>query len=298
MSQENLSGGLLVLIFSLALYGPVCGRPLESLARFAGLFLASGAATLVLLIAGTIGVGHTIDVLRHASAQSALVMAGVSNSVWSDNVGLTFTFEVVNGWSGDPLKTEGALRPMLQTYGFAVLLMVVIGLLAGHLGCSWQAASGAQRQFVWKFAGVTLGAYVLHLFALLRSDLSHLAGPSYLLPLFLLALPVFAWRCLRPGLGRGVLLLVSVALIADSAIAGRSELVRHAAAAGDAWKNSMAARDVYRALRAAEGQPLDTASRYSPIPRYQAAFRNMPAFAELEELAGCSATSCRDAPSS
>ena len=285
-SQENLSGGLLVLIFSLALYGPVCGQPLASLARFAGLFLASGAATLVLLIAGTIGVGHTIDVLRHASAQSALVMAGVSNSVWSDNVGLIFTLEVVNGWSGDPLKTEGAVRPMLQTYGFAVLLMVVIGLLAGYLGRSWQAASGGQRQFVWKFAGVTLGAYVLHLFALLRSDLSHLAGPSYLLPLFLMALPVFAWRCLRPGLGRGLLLLVSVALIADAAIAGRSELVRHAAAAGDAWKNSMAARDVYRALRAAEGQPLDTASRYSPIPRYQAAFRNTPAFAELEELAG------------
>lgn len=286
MSQENLSGGLLVLVFSLALYGPVCGQPLASLARFAGLFLAGGAATLVLLIAGTIGVGHTIDVLRHASAQSALVMAGVSNSVWSDNVGLIFTFEVVNGWSGDPLRTEGALRPMLQTYGFAVLLMVVIGLLAGYLGRSWQAASGGQRQFVWKFAGVTLGAYVLHLFALLRSDLSHLAGPSYLLPLFLLALPVFAWRCLRPGLGRGLLLLVSVALIADSAIAGRSELVRHAAAAGAAWKNSMAARDVYRALRAAEGQPLDAASRYSPIPRYQAAFRNTPAFAELEELAG------------
>ena len=36
----------------------------------------------------------------------------------------------------------------------------------------------------------------------------------------------------------------------------------------------------------AEGQPLDAASRYSPIPRYQAAFRNTPSFAELEELAG------------
>ena len=45
-------------------------------------------------------------------------------------------------------------------------------------------------------------------------------------------------------------------------------------------------REIYRALRAAEGQPLDTASRYSPIPRYQAAFRNAPSFAELEELAG------------
>jgi hypothetical protein len=121
---------------------------------------------------------------------------------------------------------------------------------------------------------------------LLRSDLSHLAGPSYLLPLFLLALPVFAWRCVRPGLGRGLLLLVSVALIADAAVAARSELIRHAEAAGTAWKDSLAARQVYRALRAAEGQPLDTASRYSPIPRYQAAFRNGPSFAELEELTG------------
>ena len=286
MSQENLSGGLLVLIFSLGLYGPVCGQALASLARFAGLFLASGATVFVLLIAGTIGVGHILDVLRQASAQSALVMAGVSNSVWSDNVGLTLTLGIEHGWWKDSLKTHGAVRAVLQTYGFAVLLMVVVSLLAGYLGRSWRTASGEQRQFVWKFAGVAVGAYVLHLFALLRSDFSHLAGPSYLLPLFLLALPVFAWRCLRPGLGRGLLLLVSVALIADTAIAGRSELVRHAEAAGNAWKNSMAALEVYRALRTAEGQPLDTASRYSPIPRYQAAFRNGPSFVELEELAG------------
>lgn len=286
MSQENLSGGLLVLIFSLGLYGPVCGQPLTSLARFAGLFLASGAAAFVLLIAGTIGIGHTLDVVRQASAQSALVMAGVSNSVWSDNVGLTLSLEVVHGWWQDSLKTHGAVRPVLQVYGFAVLLMVVIGLLAGYLGRSWQAASGRQRQFAWKFTGVAVGAYVLHLFALLRSDFSHLAGPSYLLPLFLMALPVFAWRCLQPGLGRGLLLLLSVALIADAAIAGRSDLIRHAQAAGNAWKDSMAAREVYRALRAAEGQPLDVASRYSPISRYQAAFRNGPSFAELEELAG------------
>lgn len=285
MSQENLSGGLLVLIFSLALYGPVCGQSLASLARFAGLFVASGAMVFVLLIAGTIGIGHTLDVLQRAGAQSALVMAGVSNSVWSDNIGLTLTLEVVNGWWEESLKTHGNLRPVLQVYGFAVLLMVVIGLLAGYLGRSWRSASGEQRQFAWKFAGVVVGAYVLHLFALLRSDFSHLAGPSFLLPLFLLALPVFAWRCLRPGLGRGLLLLLSVVLIAEAAVVGRADLVRHAEAAGTAWKESMAAREIYHALRAAEGQPLDAASRYSPIPRYQAAFRNTPSFAELEELA-------------
>jgi hypothetical protein len=285
MSQENFSGGLLVLIFSLALYGPVSGHTLPGLARFVGLFLAGGAAVFMLLVAGTIGIGHTLDVLGRAGAQSALVMAGVSNSVWSDNVSLTLTLEVVHGWWEDSLETHGAVRPVLQTYGFAVLLMVVMGLLAGHLGRSWRAASGSQRQFVWKFAGVAVGAYVLHLFALLRSDLSHLAGPSFLLPLLLLALPVFAWRCLRPGLGRGLLLLVSVALVAEAAIDGRSELVRHAQAAGNAWRESMAAREIYRALAAAGSEPVDVASRYSPIPRYQAAFRDAPSFAELEELA-------------
>jgi hypothetical protein len=285
MSQENLSGGLLVLIFSLGLYGPVCGRPAASLARFAGLFLASGAVVFTALVAATIGVGHTLEVLRQASAQPALVMAGVSNSVWSDNVGLTLSLEIVHGWWEDTLTTHGSMRPVLQTYGFAVLLMVVIGLLARYLGRSWRTASAEQRAFAWKFAGVAVGAYVLHLFALLRSDLFHLAGPSYLLPLFLLALPVFAWRCLQPGLGRGLLLLVSVALIADAVIASRSELLRHVQAVGSAWKDSMAARDVYRTLAAAEGQPLDVASRYSPIARYQAAFRKAPAFADMEELA-------------
>ena len=112
MSQENLSGGLLVLIFSLGLYGPVCGRPLKCLARFAGLFLGCGAAAFVLLIAGTIGIGHTLDVLRQAGAQSALVMAGVSNSVWSDNVGLTLSLGIVHGWWEDFAQDDrrGAAR--------------------------------------------------------------------------------------------------------------------------------------------------------------------------------------------
>jgi|FEC22Drversion2_1045045.scaffolds.fasta_scaffold01952_2 hypothetical protein len=285
LSQENLSGGLLVLVFSLALYGPVCGRSLAGLARFAGLFLASGAVAFVALVAATIGIGHTFAVLHQASAQSALVMAGVSNSVWSDNVGLTLSLEIVHGWWQDALTTHGNVRPVLQAYGFAVLLMVAMGLVARHLGRSWRTASGEHRAFVWKFAGVTVGAYALHLFALLRSDFFHLAGPSWLLPLFLLALPVFACRCLRPGLGRGALLLVSVALIVDAAVVSRADLLRHGQAVGTAWTDTIAAREIYRELGAAEGQPLDVASRYSPIARYQAAFRNTPAFADMEELA-------------
>ena len=299
MSQENLSGGLLVLIFSLGLYGPVCGQPLASLARFAGLFLASGAATF-----GAADRGHDRrrPYSRRPSSGQCPVGAGDGRRVQFGLVGQCRTdidlrdrARLVGGSPQD--RRRGA--PVLQTYGFAVLLMVVIGLLAGYLGRSWQAASGDQRQFVWKFAGVTLGAYVLHLFALLRSDLSHLAGPSYLLPLFLLALPVFAWRCLRPGLGRGLLLLVSVALIAEAAIAGRSELVRHAAAAGNAWKRfDGGARRLSRPPR-----------RRGPAARHRVPLFADPALpggvpqrAVLRRAGGArgaaAATSCRDAPSS
>jgi hypothetical protein len=286
LSQENLSGGLLVFLLSLGLFGPASGLSPASLARFAAVFLAGGGAAFAALVAGSIGVLHTLDVLRHAGAQSGMVTAGLSNSVWSDEVGLNLSLHVVHGWIFDFLKTHGDLRPLLQTYGFALLLMLAVGLVAGFLARSWNAAGAGRRRFAWKFAGVAAGAYVLHLFALLRSDLSHLAAPSYLLPLFLLALPVFAWRCLAPGLGRGALLLVSAAVIADAAIAGRPEIGRRIEALAEVPRDSAAALDVYRALLAARDRPLDVAARYSPIPRYQAAFRNHPSFAELQELAG------------
>lgn len=284
MSQENVSGGLLVFLLSLALYGPVHASSTAALSRFAVLFLAGGAATFVLLVAGSIGILHSVEVLRQASAQSGLVMAGVSNSVWSDNAGLSLSVEVVHGWLYRQLTAHGDLRPLVQIYGFAVLLMVAVGLLARFLARSWSNASMDGRGFAWKFAGVALGAYVLHLFALLRSDLSHLAGPSFLLPLFLLALPVFAWRCVPPGLGRGLLLLVSLAVIVDGAVAGRTEAGRRIEALINVADDSTTAVDVYRALRAARDQPLDVASRYSPIAEYQAAFRDRPSFTELEEL--------------
>jgi hypothetical protein len=285
MSQENLSGGLLVFLLSLALYGPAGGQSLAWLARFFAFFLASGVAAFALLVAASIGILHSIDVLRQASAQSGLVMAGLSNSIWSEEVGLTLSLHIVHGWAFDFLKVNGDLRPLLQTYGFALLLMLAIGLLARFLARSWNGATTSQRGFAWKFAGVAVGAYGLHLFTLLRSDLSHLAGPSFLLPLFLIALPAFAWHCLRPGVGRGILLLASVGIVADAAIAGGAEVGRRVGALGAASRDTMAAVDVYRALRAASNQPLDIVSRYSPITQYQTAFRDRPDFAELQELA-------------
>jgi hypothetical protein len=286
MSQENVSGGLLVLVLSLALFGPVRGLHWRSFVRFAALFVASGAVVFVVLIASSLGVFHFVEAVRQLNAQSSLVMAGVSNSAWSDDVGLSVRFDIVNGWVDESFTTHGGLRAPLQTYGFALLLMLSMGLLAGFLARRWTSASDGQRKFVWKFAGVTVGAYALHLFTLLRSDLSHLSGPSFLLPLFLLMLPVFAWQCVRPGLGRGVLLAVSMALVVEAAMVGRAELGRRTAGVGTAWRDSAAVLDVYRALWSARDQPSGIASRYSPIPQYQVAFRNHKVFGELEELVG------------
>jgi hypothetical protein len=286
MSQENISGGLLVFVLSLALYGPIRGLDWRSFIRFTALFAASGAAVFAVLVASSLGVFHVVEVLRQLNAQSSLVMAGVSNSVWSDDVGLSLRYDVVNGWVDESFAAHGALRAPLQTYGFALLLMLSIGLLAGFLARRWTSAGDDQRQFVWKFAGVTVGAYVLHLFTLLRSDLSHLSGPSFLLPLFLLMLPLFAWHCLKPGLGRGVLLAVSVALVVEAAVIGRAELGRRIAGFGTARTDSAAVLDVYHALRSARDLPASVTSRYSPIPQYQAAFRNHESFGELEELVG------------
>jgi hypothetical protein len=284
MSQENLSGGLLVFFLSLALYGPVCGLPLRAVARFAGLFVASGVAVFVLLVGSTLGILHVLDVLRQANAQSGLVMAGVSNSVWSDNLGLALTLDVMGGWLYGVAKTYGAWKAPMETYGFALLLLVSIGLLAGVLGRSWRSSDDGQGQFIRKFAGVTVGAYALHLFTLLRADASHLAGPSFLLPLFLFMLPLFAWRCLRPSLGRSILLAISVGLIVEGALAGRTGIGRRIEGVGAAWSDSVAAFDVYRALFNAKDDPGSPAARYSPVPAYQAAFRNHESFAELEEL--------------
>lgn len=284
MSQESLSGGLLVFVLSLGLYGPVNRSPIADLGRFAGLFVAGGAIVFLLLVGASVGISHVGDVLRTASAQSGLVMAGVSNSVWSDDVGLSGRFDIVNGWGIPFLQVHGDWRGLLQTYGFALLLMLGIALLASTLRRCWPPAAGRRREFLWKFAGVTVGAYALHLFSLLRSDLSHLAGPSFLLPLFLLMLPMFAWSCLRPGLGRGVLLAVSLAIIGEALFAGRDAIADRIEGAGTVWRDSTAAFDLYRELREAGDNSPDPAARYTPIARYQAPLRNHPRYGELEEL--------------
>ncbi len=286
LSQENLSGGLLVFVLSLALFGPVSGLQLRGVAGFSALFLASGAFALVTLIAASVGISRGLEAFRLANTKSSLVMAGVSNSLWSENLQLSATFNMVNGRFQSVFGAEGTFAPLLQTYGFAILLMVVVALLAGFLGRCWYAAAGRDRGFVRKFAGVTVGAYVLHLFTLLRSDYTHLYGPSVLLPVFLVMLPVFAWRYVRSGMLRGILLVVSLGVILEATIVGRIEIGRRIDEASDAWRDSGKVLHAYRDLRNLRQEPLDLATRYSPTAAFQGAFRNHRDFDEAKELFG------------
>lgn len=286
LSQENLSGGLLVLVFSLALLGPASGMSPKRLARFTGLFVLAGGVTFGALVSALVGPSHLLEVVALANAKSGLVMAGVSNSIWSDNLGLQFIWNIVDGRLETDLRASGEFRELFLTYGLVFLLLLALGFLAAFLGRRWRSADDATREFGRKFAGVAVGAVVLHLFSLLRSDTSHLAGPSFLLPLLLLMLPLFFWRCLALGKVRAALIVVSLAVIAEAAIAGRVEVERRVGGLGGLWRDSGAVLDLYGELRSHRGEPSSLAVLYSPVPRYQAAFRGHPDFPEAEELFG------------
>jgi len=284
LSQENLSGGLLVLFFSLALFAPASGLTPRRLAGFAAVFLLTGAASFAMLIALFMGPSHLFEVISLANAKSSLVMAGVSNSIWSDNLGLQFSWNIVNGRLQTDLQAVGEFRELFVTYALVFLFLLALGLLAAFLGRRWRTADEATRVFGVKFAGVAVGAFVLHLFSLLRADTSHLAGPSFLLGLFLLMLPVFLWRCLPPGNARTVLLVVSVGIVAEGMIAGRVEVERRVAGLGSIWRDTLAVRNVYADLRGHRGETYDLASLYSPLPGVQAGFRNHADYAEVGEF--------------
>lgn len=284
LSQENLSGGLLVFAFSLALFGPASGLPLRRLASFAGLFVLAGGVTFVALVSAFVGPSHLFEVVALANAKSSLVMAGVSNSIWSDNLGLKFTANIVDGRLETDLLASGDFRDLILTYALVLPFLLAIGLLAAFLGRRWTTVTEPTRVFCRKFAGVLVGAFVLHLFSLLRSDTSHLAGPSFLLAPFLLMLPVFLWRCLPPGRTRTALMVVSVAVIAEAIVSGRVEVERRVAGFGEIRRESAAVLDLYGELRSHRGEVPDFASLYSPLPRFQAAFRTHPDFAEAEEF--------------
>lgn len=286
LSQENLSGGFLVLVFSLALFGPASGLSPKRIASFAGLFIIAGGATFVALVSAFVGPSHLFEVVALASAKSSLVTAGVSNSIWSDNLGLQFTWNIVDGRLETDLRAFGEFRELILTYGLVFLLLMALGLLAAFLGRGWRSADEPTREFGRKFAGVAVGAFVLHLFSLLRSDTSHLAGPSFLLGLFMLMLPVFLWRCLAPGTARTVLMVMSVAIIAEALVSGRVEVERRMAGLGGVWRDSVAALILYDDLRSHRRDVSDLAGLYSPLPRAQAAFRNHPDFAEADEFFG------------
>lgn len=286
LSQENLSGGFLVLVFSLALFAPASGIAPTRLARFAGLFVLAGGLTFVALVSALVGPSHLFEVVALANAKSGLVMAGVSNSIWSDNLGLRFNWNIVDGRLETELQAFGEFRELILTYGLVVLLLLAVGFLAAFLGRRWGSADERTRTFCRKFAGVTVGAFVLHLFSLLRSDTSHLAGPSFLLPLFLLMLPFFFWRCVGGGMTRAALVAVSLAVIAEALVSGRLEVERRVAGLHGVWRDTLAVIDLYGELRSHRGGKPELAGLYSPLPRVQEAFRNHADFLETDEFFG------------
>ena len=286
LSQEHLSGGIIVLALCLMLLGPASGMGLGAIGKFGGLFLAGGVVTFVGLVACSAGIAYLPDVLRLANSRSGLVMAGVTNSVWSDNLGVSAALNVIHGRLYSTFGAQGDLAGLFQTYGFAILSMVVLALLAGFLRRQWSATDDDGRQFVWKFTGVAVGAYVLHLFSLLRSDSTHLAGPSLLLPLFLVMLPLFAWRCVQPGRMRKVLLAISAGVICTAVALGAADIGRRLGEVGTLWRATATVVANYRELQRTRDPSPELAARFSPIPKYQAAFRNHRDFAEAEELFG------------
>lgn len=286
LSQENLSGGLLVLIYSLALFGPASAMTPQRLAKFAALFLLAGGATFVALVSAFMGVSHLLEIVALANAKSGLVMAGVSNSIWSDNLGLQFAWNIVDGRLETDLRASGEFRELILTYGLIFLLLLALGVLAAFLGRRWKDADERTREFGRRFAGVAVGAFVLHLFSLLRSDMSHLAGPSFLLPLFLLMLPFFFWHCVGGGMTRAALVAVSLAVIAEALVSGRLEIERRVAGLHGVWRDTLAVIDLYSELRSHRGEKPEIAGLYSPLPRVQEAFRNHADFLETDEFFG------------
>jgi len=81
-----------------------------------------------------------------------------------------------------------------------------------------------------------------------------------------------------------VLLVISIVIAADAAMAWRDNVVKRVEELGSTWKDTTAALELYRELRSYRGQEPDLAARYSPISKYQAAFRNHPNFADAQEL--------------
>ncbi len=285
LAQESFTGGLLVLALSLAVLGPASGRSLRQLAIFAATFVVAGLGVFGVLVGSFVGFSHIPQVLALASAKSRLVTAGLSNSIWSDSLGISLGFKVIHGRLYTAFEGYGELRELILTYGAALLLVMALAAICRFLVRRWSEVSDADRRLAWKCAALAIGAFVLHLFALLRSDTSHLAAPSFLLPLLLLVLPIFAWRCLdRGSASRRVLLPLSLIIVAEGVVSGGGNVLAALRALPTAPSEARQALEVYRELRDHRGGPLDLASRYSPIAEYQTGLRAHPDFGEAQEF--------------
>lgn len=83
-----------------------------------------------------------------------------------------------------------------------------------------------------------------------------------------------------------MLSLVSVGVLCEAAFAGRADIGHKIDGLATVGLDSTSVSEIYGELRASRDRSSDLAASYSPIPRYQAAFRNHPDFTEVQELFG------------
>jgi hypothetical protein len=166
------------------------------------------------------------------------------------------------------------------------LFVVVITLLGIFFGRNFRNASSAQKDFAMKFAGVAVGAAVLHVFTLLRSDIPHFQGPSFLLPILLLMLPFFFSRLVRQGAVQTVLIVVSAVIIYDSVLSSSpaSRLQSLFSSVTSVVANTRNALAYGGLISRAAPAHLSFVDRYSPLHSLQHGLQNQDGFSEAEEF--------------
>jgi hypothetical protein len=284
LSQENLSGGVIVLALSLALLAAPSALTLRQVLSFGALFIISGVVVDGLLTAAVVGPSQVATAFVMANQKPGLVVAGVTGSWWSDPLALSLSFNALNGIFETGTQIGGAFDALIETYAEAVLLVLVLALLARTLACHHGSTTEQTRQFLARFTGVAVGAFVLHSFALLRSDVTHLSAPSFLMPLFLAMLPVFAWRCLDAGGWRKLLIATPILVLAMSAPFRLAGIGQALASPSALWNDSRKAVALFEQLRQSKGLPDNLVNRYSPLSQYQTALRQRADFDESQEL--------------
>jgi hypothetical protein len=199
-----------------------------------------------------VGFGYIGQAIGLAATRSAMVQAGITNTFWSYD-----------------LSAAGQLQPALITYGMAIFLPLMVYLL----GAGLRATQNFRHEDIARFAGVLFAAAAAHVVTLLRSDYTHLSGPSYLLPTAIMMIAWFGVSHVRNGAARGVVVLVSVMLLATPTWQGLQSLPDRLKSVLMVGQRTVVASNLLRGFMVpavASGDPEQyLLNRHSPIPAHQ-----------------------------